>query len=255
MSEWPPKGVPIFYADDSCCIINGDCREILPLLPPVDLVLTDPPYGAGLYETDVNVLTPELLNKWAQAMVFGWPERLIALCVAAQRVPSEWVTWWPTNGSLRGFNLHGLWRESECIAVFGEHHFQSLRRLRSEFARWVTQEWHNLPAAEEVRGGRAKHEMARLGDVWTAASPHLGFTSSQRLHPNEKPLEVMSLLIQGCAHAGQLILDPFMGSGTTLRAAKDLGLRAIGIEIDPAYCQIAVDRLRQSVFDFSEVPA
>ena len=67
-------------------------------------------------------------------------------------------------------------------------------------------------------------------------------------HPSPKPEDLMRWLIEGVE--GSLILDPFMGSGTTLRAAKDLGRRAIGIEIEEKYCEIAAKRLSQKVFDF-----
>jgi site-specific DNA-methyltransferase (adenine-specific) len=75
---------------------------------------------------------------------------------------------------------------------------------------------------------------------------------NQLLHPNEKPVEVLVQLI-GC-HAGETVLDPFMGSGTTLVAAKNLNRKSIGIEIEPKYCEIAVKRLRQEVFDFRKKP-
>lgn len=65
------------------------------------------------------------------------------------------------------------------------------------------------------------------------------------LHPNEKPVEAFTPLID--CHIGETILDPFMGSGTTLRAAKDLGRKAIGIEIDERYCEIAARRMAQEV--------
>ena len=67
----------------------------------------------------------------------------------------------------------------------------------------------------------------------------------ERLHPTQKPLVLMRWLIERID--AQTILDPFMGSGTTLRAAKDLGRRAIGIEIEERYCEIAVKRLAQEV--------
>jgi site-specific DNA-methyltransferase (adenine-specific) len=67
-------------------------------------------------------------------------------------------------------------------------------------------------------------------------------------HPSPKPLNVMRWIL-GCL-PGETVLDPFMGSGTTLRAAKDLGRRAIGIEIEERYCEIAAKRLAQEVFDF-----
>jgi DNA modification methylase len=86
--------------------------------------------------------------------------------------------------------------------------------------------------------------LSRLGDVWTDAAPGLAFNSHRRLHPNEKPLDLMARLIQPTTGT---ILDPFMGSGTTLRAAKDLGRKAIGIEIEERYCEIAAERLAQEV--------
>ena len=72
------------------------------------------------------------------------------------------------------------------------------------------------------------------------------------LHPSEKPIALMRWCIELYPDA-QTILDPFMGSGTTLRAAKDLGRKAIGIEIEEKYCEIAANRLRQEVLNFESV--
>jgi DNA modification methylase len=65
------------------------------------------------------------------------------------------------------------------------------------------------------------------------------------LHPTQKPLALFSRAIRNSSAPGDLILDPFMGSGTTLRAAKDLGRRGIGIEIEEKYCEIAAKRMGQ----------
>jgi len=122
-----------YYQDDYCTIYHGDCREILPSLPKVDLVLTDPPYG--------------------------WKTKLY---------------------------------------------------------------------------GDSSNTRSRLTKV----------------HPTQKPVALMAWCIS-IAKNPPLILDPFMGSGTTLRAAKDLGRKAIGIEIEEKYCEIAAKRLAQGVLEFS----
>lgn len=72
-----------------------------------------------------------------------------------------------------------------------------------------------------------------------------------RTHPNQKPLALMKWAISQAPQDCKVILDPFMGSGTTLRAAKDLGRRAIGIEREEQYCEDAANRLRQEVLQFA----
>ena len=69
-------------------------------------------------------------------------------------------------------------------------------------------------------------------------------------HPSQKPVKLIRYLIQETD--AQTILDPFMGSGTTLRAAKDLGRKAIGIEIEEKYCKIAAKRMAQEVLNFEQ---
>lgn len=70
-------------------------------------------------------------------------------------------------------------------------------------------------------------------------------------HPCPKPLRWMTWALSLAGDGVQSVLDPFMGSGTTLRAAKDLGRKAIGIEIEERYCEIAAKRMGQEVFNFS----
>jgi hypothetical protein len=231
-----------YYDEGGITIYHGDCRDILPGLA-ADVLVTDPPYGTSYYPTDTSLLTGDLLRGWASAhrvvAIFGWPERLVALCVEAGLTPDEWITWWPTNGRGRGFNRVGLWREVECIAVFGQAEWGLLRQPRTVMTT-------DLPGSG-LRG-HPQTDMARMGDVWRDESPNMNPNQPPRLHPNEKPVSTMRRLLT--AMTGGLVLDPCMGSGTTLRAAKDLGRPAIGIELVERHCEIAARRMGQEVMDF-----
>lgn len=231
-----------YYQDDVVTIYHGDCREILPTLA-ADALITDPPYGTNYYPTDTDTLSVPLFREWLEGFeavaVFGWPEKLTGLCSLADHNPSEWITWWPINGRSRGFNRLGLWREVECIAWFGKAEWGRLRQPRT-----VTTTKMPNPG---VRGNKDEVGEARMGDVWRDASPNLNPNQPPRLHPNEKPVSVMRKLL---TVSDGTVVDPFMGSGTTLRAAKDLGRRAIGIEVEERYCEVAANRMCQDVMDF-----
>ena len=227
-----------YYQDDLATIYHGDCRDF-ETCPAV--LITDPPYGFDAYASDQDVggLTLAAFVRAAPcAAIFGYPETLVVWCVEGGLRPTEWVTWWPTNKPSARTTL--LPREVECVAVFGDPPGAG-RLFRPRSADAMTRRIH------VARGNDP--ESCRLGDVWREASPGIGFNGHLRLHPNEKPVAVMRRLVELCSNPGDLILDPFMGSGTTLRAAKDLGRRAVGIEIEERYCEIAARRCAQEVLD------
>lgn len=229
-----------YYQDDSCTIYLGDCRDVLPYVQ-ADAVITDPPYGTKAYASDTDVMTPDLLKQLVAigtCAVFGWPERLVGLCVGAGLEPDEWVTWWPTNAAIKAAPSEGLMRETEAIAVFGPGAWRLLKQARTA-ALYLTER-----ATGTGKGfGHGDSAQRHTGDVWTDAAPGLAYNARLRQHPNEKPMGVLHRLVQ--AIPGETILDPFMGSGTTLRAAKDAGRKAIGIEVEEKFCEVAVKRLAQ----------
>ena len=212
----------------------GDCREILPSLPRVDAVVTDPPYGHARYETDdddaVLPVVAGFVGKVPVA-VFGYPEALCGLAINLGIVPLEWIVWWPTNtnGAPRSKLLP---RESEHIAIWADSistdHIMRKRSVTSFSAKKISERGFDM-------------DECRDGDVWRDSAPGTRCNSHLRQHVNEKPVSIMSKLI-GC-WSSETILDPFMGSGTTGVAAINLGRKFIGIELVPKYFDIACRRI------------
>jgi site-specific DNA-methyltransferase (adenine-specific) len=204
-----------YYEEEGITIYHADCREILPYLPKVDLVLTDPPYGISFvsnhrftkYATITNddMLPLDLIylsmNKATHAAyVFCRWDNLPQM-----PKPKSVLAWVKNNWSMGDLeHEHGRQWEACCFYPKEEHVF-----------------------------------IKRIPDVIYANR------TGNDLHPTEKPQELLETII--LANECRLILDPFMGSGTTLRAAKDLRRKAIGIEIEEKYCEIAARRLAQTV--------
>jgi hypothetical protein len=234
-----------YYADDLVTIYHGDAAELVPLVRS-EVLVTDPPYGTGSYATDLpaDAFLANWIRERQSAAVFGWPENLVDLCRAADMSPSDWIVWWPTNAGLRSWGPKGQTpRESEHIAIFGPVRWVHGAPTSANADKLVKSP---RPVGNKARG-KVKRSAAgrRFGDVWTDPSPGLGFQSHVRLHPNEKPIGVMRRLLQVVDEG--VVLDPFMGSGTTLVAAKSLGRHSIGIEIEERYCEIAARRCSQEV--------
>jgi site-specific DNA-methyltransferase (adenine-specific) len=224
-----------YYDEGGITIYHGDCRELLPELGPIDALLADPPFGFRAYETDRELDPATFFAGVAPRTValMSYPEILVGWCVKIGRVPGEWITWWPSNATLKAGGRHkDVPRQTECIAVFGGVFADGVREPRAD----------NRPRVNGETG-----DTVRAGDVWRDPSPGLGFNSAERRHPNEKPLSLMHKLVALCSREGELVVDPTMGSGTTLRAAKDLGRRAIGIDLVEANCETAARRLKQEV--------
>jgi len=200
-----------YYQDESVVIYHADCRDILPSLPKVDLVLTDPPYGVGKAEWDkpldmayLDLLPP--ITKKAIAIMPG-NSNLLSMPERVGGFSYKWtLAVWVSNALVRGAFGFGNWIPCLVYAKDGQ----------SVYA--CSQDCHQIV----IRGDMPEH-------------------------PSPKPYDAMKWLVTVLPDG--LILDPFMGSGTTLRAAKDLGRKAIGIEIEEKYCEIAAKRMAQTVMD------
>jgi DNA modification methylase len=223
------------YYDDGKGIViyHGDCREILPTLEKVDLVLTDPPYGVNIGNHAASKENrADLLVKGCYLSYDDTPENYRLVVV-------------PVISRCRML--------VKRMAVFG-------------FAPNI----FLLPPADVVSGIFVPAGCGRNKWGWTSFMPILFYgcapglengakptaiestvTAEKNGHPTPKPLEWFTWLVSLARLETETILDPFMGSGTTLRAAKDLGRKAIGIEIEERYCEIAARRLSQEVLQFT----
>lgn len=204
------------YYDDGKGIViyHGDCREILPTLEPVDLILTDPPYANGegyaSYDDSADGLTALIADVFPLILKLGRAVLLTPGVANIHRYPApRWTLAWVCPAGVGS----GPWGFScwQPILAYGPD-----------------------PSLANGKGRRPDTLILNEG-------------ASANGHPCAKPIEVWKwVLDRGCLE-GETVLDPFMGSGTTLRAAKDLGRKAIGIEIEEKYCEIAVRRLAQEV--------
>lgn len=212
-----------YYDEDGITIYHCDCREIFQRCE-FDSVITDAPYGVGVDYADhadtlealddlVASLTPTLTDGRTHAVFPGVGN--------IHRWPQpRWVLAWLEPAGTRT----GPWGFStwQPILVYG--------------------------ADPYLASGRGR----RPDSYRTTATADSRLDRAISAHPCPKPLEVMTWAVSRATSDGSTVLDPFMGSGSTLVAAKALGRQAIGIELSERYCEIAAKRLAQGVLDFGD---
>jgi len=217
-----------YYQDDAVTIYHGDCREIVPALGRFDLLLTDPPYGigAGGHELRANI---QVGNAVAPSRDYGGV--------------SEWDNAPPERGLL------AMLRDRARLSIFwGGNYFEGLPPARGWLV-WDKQNGRNSYADCELAWTNLDTSVRQLQFRWMGMLQGNMAEKETRVHPTQKPLPLMNWCI-GLAGDVQTILDPFAGSGTTGRAAKDLGRKAVLIEREERYCEIAARRMGQGVLDF-----
>jgi DNA modification methylase len=215
------------YYDDGkgIQIYLGDCREILPQLGRVDLVLTDPPYGI-----DADTRQSERANKQ--------PGK--AKTISRDYGYSQWDKEPPSQEL-----LETIIGKAQYSIVWGGNYFYL--PSTSCYLVWDKDNGTNGYADCELAWTNLPKAIRRLRYRWQGMLQENMKDKEQRYHPTQKPVVIMRWAIQQAPPDCVTILDPFMGSGTTLRAAKDLGRTAIGIEISEKYAEIAATRLSQEV--------
>jgi site-specific DNA-methyltransferase (adenine-specific) len=236
-----------YYQDDHVTIYHGDCLEVMSTLEPVDMVNTDPPYSLSVAADHQN-----LPGKGTRILNFFEGDRdwlrmtgrvLERLEVAMPLAPAHYVwcghrQFGPITEMFEtaGFKTRFLvWRKSCPVPAPPGVGWDSAAELCvyafREGRQWVPPTGTKCPNVIDADSYR--HGQPGKVD-----------------HPTQKPIATVSTPLQFSTLPGDVVLDPFMGSGTTLRVCKDLGRRAIGIEIEERFCEIAAKRMAQGALDF-----
>ncbi len=223
-----------YYEHAGITIYNCDCREILPSLS-ADLLLADPPYGLGAARRSFGAngvkrhMTGLVAGKVIAPRDYGdsaWDDEpcpLDLLKLAMSRCPLQ-IIW---GGNYFDFGIARCWLVWDKLR--GDTDYAD-----GELA------WTNLDRAVRIIRWR-----------WNGfLQQNSGDKKEERYHPTQKPFSVMAWAIKQAPQSVQSLLDPFMGVGSSLIAAKALGITGIGIEICERYCEIAAKRLSQEIFSF-----
>lgn len=232
-----------YYQDKWVTIYHGDCREILPQLPDgsVGLMLTSPPYNIGLNygstfidhlaENDWHIFSEEWLGQ-----AFRVAANSCRLYVAV----SEKMLWW-----LKPMLEDIGWSYSQLFVWCKSNFVAGTRRISGE--------WNAMTDWIIIARKGDKTPMLRWNETNTfnwfvCATPQSNFNEG-RFGPAQLPLALVKRLISRTP--GEVILDPFLGTGSVMVAAKYHNRHCIGIEIEEKYCEIAANRCRQSVLEFA----
>jgi len=240
-----------YYQDAHVTIYHGESLFLIPEVGPFDALVSDPPYSSGgAFRGDrMSDTVSKYVRSGTQALrpEFSGDNR-------DQRSYLAWVSLWMA-AALRSA------KPGAMFAVFSDWRQLPITTDAVQAGGWV---WRGIGIWDKTNGARPRMRGLRAQCeyiVWGSAGPMdvaedsvsmVGVcrrpTVHGKVHIAEKPLEVMQWLAP-LAPIGGTILDPFMGSGSTIFAAKSLGRTAIGIEIEERYCEIAAERCRQEVLE------
>lgn len=210
-------------------ILEGDCLELMKQLPDkcIDLVVTDPPYGIGI-------------NKMS-FVTSGAVKAGVAIRHDFSNHKTEW-----DNQPLSEAHLSEIFRISRNQVIFGANYFANNLLPSGCWIVWdkrVMDKYSNDFADCELAWTSFDKPSRVIRYLWSGMLQQDMKNKEERVHPTQKPVKVMSEILERFSKEGDIILDPFTGSGSTLVAAEKLNRKWIGMEINPEYCKIARGRI------------
>lgn len=247
-----------YYHEENIRIYHKDNRTIDEISAgTVDLLLTDMPYGVTENKWDIEVDISSLFKIWWSLLkekgniVLTSQEPFTSKIVLDQPRYFRYDLIWDkirTSGFLNA-NRQPL-RSHEHILIFyrkfGVYNPQMVRGQKSHSrGRMAVGTSPNYGKYKNVDTAEIRGCINYPKSVLSFMKPH------PAIHPTEKPVNLFQWLINTYSNPGDLVLDPFLGSGSTALACKKLGRRFIGYEIEERYCKIAADRCRQGVMKFN----
>lgn len=267
-----------YYQDSAVTIYHGDCREVLPSLEMgIDLVVTSPPYDDLRTYGDLQWSFEETAQLLWRVVAPGG----VVVWVVGDQTKDGSESGTSFKQALRfkeiGFRLHDtmIYEKLACtypshtryyaafeyMFIFSKNEPRSVTLLRDArnatagSVMSVSQRSRRRDGSLQRATGSGSHVVPSHSirtNVWRYSPGFMKSAKEKYIfeHPAIFPEDLAKDHVHSWSAAGDLILDPFMGSGTTLRAAKDLNRRAIGIELEEKYCEIAAKRMRQEVLAF-----
>lgn len=214
-----------YYQDSAVTIYHGDCRDILPRIDRADLLLTDPPYGLNR-DHGMGGQGYDSSGKYPRN---------------PRRYKGGWDSDRPTQESLALL----LDRATDSI-IWGANYFSDNLPRGSKWLVWNKEQF--MPSYSDAELAFTTLPGASVKMFSYGANRHRA--EEMRFHPTQKPVILMQWCIQFVPSA-RIILDPYAGSGSTGLAAKNLGKRAVLIDFDEEYCEIAAKRMAQEVLNFA----
>ena len=203
-----------YFETENGKLYHGDCMDILPHIEPVDLVLTDPPYG-------INIGGQKTIgsNKKAFCKEYG---------------KHTWDKEIPSNIA---FEL--MFIKSKHQIIFGGNYFVEYLKNSPCWIVWDKQTSGNF-ADCELAWTNFKTAVRKFEYLWNGM---IKLKKEKRYHPTQKPVGLFTQILLKYSEKNQTVLDPFLGSGTTALACEELNRKWIGIEISEKYCEIAAKRI------------
>ncbi len=201
-----------YYEDDRVTLYHADNRQVMPFLDAFDLLLTDPPYGIG-----ADAAASKNEGKW------GWKFY----------GHSNWDSERPPQSS-----FHLMLERTKHQIIWGGNYFTDVLPPTMRWLVWDKGQ-RDFSLADAEFAWTSQNKAARVFDYARAKALKDG-----KVHPTQKPLALMRWCLELIPDA-QTVLDPFSGSGTTLLACKLEGRKAVGIEVNEAYCEATAKRLSQ----------